>query len=190
MPRRSSILQIPEALRAALNGRLVSGGFADYEQLTEWLNERLEAEGMELRISKSALHRHGQQFEDKLEKLRLATEQAKAITAGVQDDEGAMNEAIIRLVQQESFDVLMSLGDMEDKADAARILPKMGLMISRIVSASVGQKKWMREVQEQLESRKAAAAEKIAALTAKSGLTAEVAAQIRAQILGIDVDGR
>jgi len=38
MPRRSSLLDVPERIRAEFNQQLVRSGFSDYEGLTDWLN--------------------------------------------------------------------------------------------------------------------------------------------------------
>lgn len=185
MARRSSLLQVPDRIRGQFNERLVRSGFADYEGLTDWLNDQLEAEGLELRISKTAAWRHGKQFEDKLEALRMATEQAKAISEGADDDEGAMTDALVRLVQEKVFTVLMEL-----EVDTKKVnLGSLGKMVAQLSRASIAQKKWMREVHDDLERKKQAAAEKVKSLTGKGGLTPEVAAQIRAEILGIRVDG-
>ncbi len=185
MPRRSSLLNVPEKIRAEFNERLVKSGFANYEGLTEWLNERLEEEGLEVRISRTAAWRHGKKFEDKLEALRSATEQAKAISDGAEDDEGAMTDALVRLVQEKVFTVLMDL-----EVDPKKVnLGNLGRMVAELSKASIAQKKWMREVRDELEQKKAAAAEKVKALTDQGGLTPDVAAQIRAEILGIRVNG-
>lgn len=99
MAQRSSLLELPDDLRKQLNARLVAKGFSNYDGFAQWLNNELETRGLELRVSRSAIHRHGQKFEDKLETLRVATEQAKAISEGAEDDEGTMNDALIRLIQ-------------------------------------------------------------------------------------------
>lgn len=190
MPRRSSLLQIPTELRERLNARLVQQGFSDYDGLLDWLHDELETAGLELRISRTALWRHGQKFEERLERLRLATERAKAITEGAEDDEGAMNEALVRLVQYENFELLEAMDEMElDPAERAKVLNKLNMGIARIVRASVASKKWMHDMRDEIARKAAAAAEKVAALTNKGGLSPEVAAQIRAEILGIRVDG-
>ena len=182
--RRSSLMQLPEDLRRELNARLVSNGFGDYDGLAEWLDAELEKRDLEISISRSAIHRHGQKFEDKLEKLRIATEHAKAISEGSEDDEGAMNEALIRLVQQQAFDVLLDLNDEEKPAN----LPKLGVMIARLSRASVNQKKWKREVQEQLEKEKQRVAGEVESLVQDSGLSDERVALINAKILGVKLD--
>jgi hypothetical protein len=180
MPRRSKLLDLPSDLREAVNQRLVAGGFAGYEALAEWLNDELAARGLELRISKSAVHRHGEQFEAKLERLRVATEQARALADGAEDDEGAMNEALVRLVQTETFDVLMTLGEMEPE-QKARVMGKLNVGIARIVRASVSAKKWRQEIREKAR----AAAEVIKETARRSGLSDDVIRTIEEQVLGI-----
>ncbi|MDY6979208.1 MAG: DUF3486 family protein [Pseudomonadota bacterium] len=190
MPRRSSLLELPDDLRRDLNARLVSQGFSDYDGLVTWLDAELEKRDLEIRISRSALHRHGRQFEEKLEKLRIATEQARAISEGAEDSEGAMNDALVRLVQTKLFEILVQLDNNEDDPEISHSsLNKITLAVSRLVRASVKQKEWMMEVREKLESQKQEAAEKVDRLATTKGLPRDVAKAIRAEILGIKIDG-
>jgi ribosomal protein S9 len=168
MPARSKVTCLPEPIRAELDKRLITTGFSDYSSLEAWLQEQ----GFE--ISRSAIHRYGQEFEEKIMAIKVATEQAKAIAEAAGDEEGAMNEALIRLIQQKSFDVLVGL---EGGAD----LPKMGTMVARISRASVQQKKWMTEVRQKTRST----ADEVAKEVKKGGLSAEKAEEIRKKILGI-----
>jgi len=147
MPRRSFLADLPPDLRDALNARLIEKGFADYDGFAEWLNDELAARELELRVSRSAIARHGQAFEEKVEAIRVATQQAQALAEAAGDDEGAMNDALIRLVQTHWFEVLR---DMDNPKD----MNKVSLAISRLTRASVNQKKWMAEMREKLEKAK------------------------------------
>lgn len=138
MPARSKITLLPDELRAELERRLITSGFSNYDAIAKWLREQ------DVDISRSAIHRFGQDFATKCEAIKIATEQAKAIVGVVGDDEGNMNEALIRLIQQLSFDILVKSQD----ADIASLLPKMGQMVARLSKASVDQKKWQREIKE------------------------------------------
>ena len=171
MPARSKITQLPDDIRCELERRLIIGGFSDYAALESWLRER----GHE--ISRSAIHRFGQDFEAKCEAIKLATEQAKAIVTVVGDDEGSMNEALIRLIQQLSFDILIKNQD----ADIASLLPKMGGMVAKLSKASVDQKKWMAEVREKTKT----AADEVVKVAKSEGLSNAKAEEIRRKILGI-----
>jgi len=168
MPPRSKIKQLPPEIKKWLDRSLVDGNFSGYELLEAELAERGFV------IGKSSINRYGQEFERRLHAVKLATEQAKAISEGSQDDEGAMNDALIKMVQQKAFEALMK---MEDGAS----LKEIGLMVARLSNATVKQKQWATEVRAKAESA-AAAVEKIAK---KGGLSAAAVNEIRSQILGI-----
>ena len=172
MPARSKIeTTLPDDVRAELDRRLVASAFADYSGLSLWL----EAQGFE--ISRSSLHRYGQGFELRLAALRVATEQAKAITEAMGDDAGALGEALTAVAQEKAFQVLMNF----DPAEAEVDLPKLTKSIADLNKTGVLQKKWAQDVR----ARAASAADAAEAIATKGGLSDEAAAQIRAQILGI-----
>ncbi len=141
MPQRLKVLSLPEDIKKELDKKLIDGGFSGYEALSSWLSEK----GYE--ISKSALHRYGIEFEQRLAALKVATEQARAIVDAVGDEEGSMNEALIRLIQQEAFNVLVKLNEDDKNA----ILPKLGIMVAKLSKASVDQKKWVQELKKKAE---------------------------------------
>jgi hypothetical protein len=142
MPPRSAILSLPESVRAELDRKLIQGGFQDYRGLSEWLAEQ----GFE--IGKSAIHNYGSEFEKKLAALKIATDQAKAIADAAPDETNAMNDALIRLVQQKAFEVLMNLN--EEGEDVS--IKDIGLMVARLSNASVKQKQYGAEVRAKLQA--------------------------------------
>ncbi len=174
MPARSKIMQLPETVKAALDKRLISGSFADYTSLATWLQEQ----GFE--ISRSAIHRYGQEFEEKLAAIKIATEQARAITEAVGDDEGRMSDALISLVQQQAFDVLVNM-QKRDPETYEKLFPKMGVVVSRLARASVAQKKWLAEARSKAKDT----ADDIVKTIKKGGMSEETAELIRRKILGI-----
>jgi hypothetical protein len=168
MPPRSKIKQLPAEVKSWLDRALVEGNFSGYELLEQELSERGFV------IGKSSINRYGQEFERRLHAVKLATEQAKAISEASPDDEGAMNDALIKMVQQKAFDALLQ---MEEGAS----LKEIGLMVARLSNATVKQKQWATEVRAKAEAA-ASAVEKIAK---KGGLSAAAVKEIRSQILGI-----
>lgn len=140
MPPRSKIKQLPAAVKDWLDRSLIEGNFSGYELL----EAELKARGFD--IGKSAIHRYGQEFEDKLAAIRIATEQARAITDAIPDDAGAMNDALIRLVQQKAFDTLVK---MEEGAS----IKDVGLMVARLSNASVKQKQWQAEARGKITAK-------------------------------------
>lgn len=168
MPPRSKVASLPAEVKAWLDQALAENNFSDYEALSA------ELAGRGFAISKSALHRYGQNFEERLSALRMASEQARAVVAAAPDEEGAVNEALMRLVQEHLFKLLMS---DEGKID----LPKVAKAVAELGRASVVQKKWQAEVRTKAE----AAASQVEKIAKKGGLDAATVAEIRREILGV-----
>lgn len=168
MPPRSKVAALPAEVKAWLDKALAENNFSDYEALAD------ELSGRGFAISKSALHRYGQNFEERLSALKMASEQARAVVAAAPDEEGAVNEALMRLVQEHLFKLLMSEGGQID-------LPKVAKAVAELGRASVVQKKWQTEVRERAEVA-ANAVEKIAK---KGGLSAATREEMRREILGV-----
>lgn len=172
MPARPTVLQLPDPVRAELDARLIKSGFAGYVGLAQWLSEQ----GFE--ISKSALHRYGQQFEERVQALKMATDQAKAMVEVAPDDEGAVSDALMRLVQEKLFGVLMNLGEIDPNKINLGTLAKA---IAQLGRASVTQKKWQIEVRD----RARAVADEVTVTARESGMSTETAELWRKKILGI-----
>ncbi|MFV3367544.1 DUF3486 family protein [Pseudomonas sp. NY15435] len=168
MPPRSKVKQLPPSVKEWLDQSLVESNFSGYEALSA----ELEARGFS--IGKSALHAYGQNFEDRLAALRQSSEQAQAVVRAAPDDEGAVNEALMRLVQDHLFKLLMA---SEGKLD----LPKVAKAVAELGRASVVQAKWKAEYRDRAED----AAAKVEKIAKKGGLSADTVAEIRREILGV-----
>jgi hypothetical protein len=136
MPKRPKVLELPQELRAWLDQALIANGFSDYNQLAT----ALDAQGH--KVGKSSLQRYGSVLEKRLSALKVATDQAKAIVEASPDDEGAMNEALIRLTQEKLFGVLLEMD-----VDAKTVnLTKLTKSIADLVRGSVTTKRFASEV--------------------------------------------
>lgn len=169
MPPRSKVTSLPKAVKAWLDKALAENGFSEYETLAA----ELSAQGFA--ISRSSLQRYGQDFESKLSALKMASEQARAVVAAAPDEEGSVNEALMRFVQEHLFKMLLVEGD-------AKFDPyKMAKAVAELGKASVVQKKWQAEFREKAE----AAASRVEKIAKKGGLNKETVDEIRREILGM-----
>lgn len=169
MPPRSKVKQLPASIKAWLDQALMESNFSGYEALSA----ELEARGYS--IGKSALHAYGQNFEERLAALKMARDQAQAVVAVAPDDDGAVNEALVRLTQEKLFSLLLSSTGKLD-------ISKVGKTVAELVKASVVQKKYAAEA----EVRRTAlqeAAERIDNAAQARGLSAEEASYWREQVL-------
>ena len=64
MPQPRKIDLLPQELRLWLQEELKARGFGGYDDLTEALNGRLEEEGLELRLGRSAVYAYGHEFRE------------------------------------------------------------------------------------------------------------------------------
>jgi hypothetical protein len=177
MARRSKVLTLPPELKEWLDAELVRRGFADYVQLAA----DLKARGAD--VSKSALQRYGSPFEERLAKLKMATEQARAMVEAAPDDEDNLGAAVVRLTQERIFGVLMDLDIDAESVDVNKLFKNA----AEIGKASVNQKRLTLEVRAKIEeaARKKAladAAKQVASSAKKQGLSADTVAQLREAI--------
>lgn len=138
MGKRSKVAQLPKLFKEWLDKALIEGNFSDYDLL----EAELKAHGCD--ISRSAIHRYGQKFEERLSSLKLVTEQARAVVQAAPDEDGAVNDALVRLTQEKLFSVLLELNVDPKNVD----LSKLAKAVAELGKASVMQKRWQQEARQ------------------------------------------
>ena len=171
MGKKSTVETLPKEVKEWLDRALVESNFSGYKLLAE----EMKARGYE--ISKSAIHRYGQDFEDRLKTLKMVTEQARAVVQAAPDEDGAVNDALVRLTQAKLFGVLMEIEVDPETVDLA----KLAKAVAELGKASVMQKRWLSEVRAKAE----AAAANVEKIAKKGGLSSASVEQLRREILGI-----
>lgn len=177
MAPRSKVELLPAELKEWLDAKLIANAFSGYEALEQALNERLEAAGADFRVGKSSIHRYGSSFEDRIKSLKLVSEQARAVVSAAPDEEDAVSQALIRMTQEKLFNVVLDMNVDPSKLNLAAVTRA----IADLSRSSISNKKFAAEV----KARTAAAADAVATMVKKAGLTPDAVAQIRSEILGI-----
>ncbi|HVA40134.1 MAG TPA: phage protein Gp27 family protein, partial [Candidatus Binataceae bacterium] len=183
MPPRGKLKTLPPALREELDRRLIEGNFSSYRELTKWLAQQ------GFHISDSSIHRYGSRLEQRLEAIRIATDQARLVVETSPDEDSRITEALLRLVQQHLFSVLVELSDSGLKQAN---LASIARSVAEMARASVLHRKFVQENREKLAAKVGAAERKVvaaardaAAAGAAGGLSAEAEQQIRNALLEI-----
>lgn len=185
MPKRSKIFDLPPELRDELNERLVTNGFQDYDALVDWLSER------GFNMSRSAVHRYGQnlqqEFEEAMGDVKKTTQMAKALSESDADTQGHLVDATARIVQEQLLRITIALRKAEHEPEkAAKYIASVTHALADIGRMSLGQKKWAEQIRSEERKR---AMEDAAQAAEKSlhnqGLSADVVANIKREILGI-----
>lgn len=175
MPKRSTVDTLPAALKSWLDAEMVKRGFGDYRQLAE----DLQAKGAD--VSKSALHRYGSKFELRMAQLRTSTEQATALVDQNPDDEGKLNEAVIRLAQDKIFSLLVEMEIDPKDVDANKLFKSA----AEIGKASVQQRKTAVELRDRIAARAAKVADEITKEAKTMGASEETIKTWREKVLGV-----
>ena len=179
MGRQSTITALPEEVRRWLERALTEANFSGYEALEAMMRDKGYA------ISKSAIHRYGQKIERRMAAIKASTEAAKFIVDAAGDDADARSEAVIALVQTEMFDSIIAIQEAGDDDLSAE--DRLGMMsaaaknIATLTRASLAQKEFKTKVL----ARAQEAAEKVAKLAKKGGMSAAAVDEIKRSILGI-----
>ncbi len=172
MAPRSKVLALPKAVKEWLDKALVEENFSNYDALTAALKDR----GFE--ISRSAVYRYGAEFESRLAAIKLATEQARAVAEAAPDDDNALSDALIRVVQEKAFSALMQMDAEATKntkfSTLAKIAGELGFASTNV-----------KQFRQQVKAKASAAASAVAETAKAAGLTDAAVEDIRRRILGI-----
>lgn len=189
MPPPRKVNLLPDELKAWLNDELKARGFADYEALTEALNFRLEEEGLELRIGKTAVHAYGQEY---AEFARL-NDEASAWAQNWMQDNGLEEEAqrhnvLFQMMTTVAFKVLVSMQTRDGAEIDPRELSFLGKMMKDLMSSSGIREKLIADERARAarEAREQAAAA-VRKHAGKSGMTQETVNAVLGEILGVEV---
>lgn len=182
MAPRSSMETLPENVRREFERRLIANGFANYTELTDWLNEQ------GYQISRSAAHRYGQKMERRFAKIKTSTEAAKLIADGANDEHDHRSAAIVAMLQSELFEVLVDISELdEDEKTKLNPLAKFDLISegAKRIGSFVNASTRLKEYQNKVKAKAQAAADEVEKIAKKGGLSDETADEIRRQILGV-----
>lgn len=184
MPPRGKIATLPPELRQWLHQTFVERAFGDIEGITEELNQLMKAGGVAISIGKSAVGAESLKVKRAQEAIHATTQAAKVIAESSADPSDTRSAAAMAIVQSEVFELLLQIRESEELTDPVERLAVMNeaaLGLSRMGRARVLQAKWADE----LDQRAQAAADKVAKLAKKGGMSAATVAEIRSSILGI-----
>lgn len=116
----SKVAKLPDEIRAAVDRKIMAG--VEYQEIADYIN------AMGTNISRSSVNRYGQKFMDKMERLRLAREQAKIVVETAKDGPALeMVEAANQMAVQVILERLIDMGDIKE-AKSTEVLKALALL--------------------------------------------------------------
>lgn len=189
MARASSIQQLPPDILEQLQALLRDPRVTQLEA-TARINAILEEQGVEARVSKSAVNRYAQAMAEVGEELRQSREVAEMwiakLGAAPQGQLGHLTNEIVRGL---AFDLSLMLkraarGEMDPEAmpETVRMIKDLAIAQEKLEKASSENVKREEEIRRRANE---AAAEKAATVAKAKGLSKDTVDELRREILGV-----
>lgn len=181
--RPSKIDLLPDAVREQLHQMLRDKRHTQ-EEIREAINELINEYNLpeDMQISRTGLNRYASRMETMGSKIRASREMAEIwaskLGSAPTSDVGKL---LLEFVKTLAFETSMEMAD-SDKTVEPKTLGQLALVAQRLEAAAMASHKREKEIQQEFAKKAAAAAETI---TRSAGLSAETAADIKRQILGI-----
>lgn len=172
MSIRSKVTSLPQEMQSWLEQTLVANGFSGYAALEDALRDK----GYE--ISKSSLHRYGQEFSERVAALKKSQQMAAAILAEAGDGDANLASAVNQLALDRCMHMLMQMELNPETVDFADLMKAVAALTRSAVTVKQFQAKAR-------EKAKLVAAETEKVLKKVAGLSDEAADEIKRKILGI-----
>jgi hypothetical protein len=168
-------------LAAALDLDLKDGRLVSYAALAKWLADKNWA------IVEARPRFAGGSLERKLGLVRLVTQQATAVIEASPDADNNLSAALLRLVQQHLFEMLV---DLKTHGLTQKDIAKLAETVAQMTRASVMQQKWASDLKSKYADRVDAAqqaliAEAQEAANTGGGLSTEAETRIRRILMEI-----
>lgn len=183
---KSKIQQLPDDIRSQLAAMLRSGSMSQKSILAE-INKLILESGLppEDQISRTGLNRFYKRTEAAGSRIARAKEMAEVLTSKLGDaPTSQIGNLMAENMKTMAFETSMALMEASEDGEMIDIkqFNQLALAMQRISQSSILNQKIEKEIRAAFAAEAANAAEKI---VKSAGLTAETAAQIKQQILGI-----
>lgn len=184
MGKRSNIEMLPDEIKQRLR-ELLHDPRLTQEEIAEIINEEMG----DSVVSKSGVNRYAVKMKEFEEKNRQAREVADMYLSSIGDKrQGKLGKVINEQVRMLSFELLMNIEDVKERAgdpkslaNLADVIHKISRSIKDLESAATTNMERERKLQEAAK----AVAEEVETTTRKAGLSDQAVAAIRNKILGI-----
>ncbi|MEO0861128.1 MAG: phage protein Gp27 family protein [Pseudomonadota bacterium] len=182
MPPPRKIDLVPEKLRDWLRDELAERGFADIVEVTEALNFRLEQDGLELRLGKTAVG----EFSKLLKDQREAFGMAETLLADMDiEAEGDIHRTLMQMIATSAMQMMQAVRQEDGHLDAKSLM-SLGRMLKDLMQSAGFRERLLSDERDRVaKEARQAAAEAVEKSSSDLGLTEETAEAVKSMILGV-----
>lgn len=180
-PRKIDL--VPEELRERLREALAARGWGDIVDLTDQLNAWLEEDGLELRLSKSAVGRYSKLLKDQREAFGMAETLLSDLDI---EAEGELHRTLMQMIATSAMHMMQAVREEDGHLDAKSLM-SLGRMLKDLMQSAGFREKLLEDERTRVaRAAKAEAADTAERAVREAGMSAETAEAIKGLILGVD----
>lgn len=186
MPAPKKLNLVPAEIVQWLKDAAQERGFGDIIQLTEDLNFRLEEEGLELRIGKTAVGAFTKALKDQQDALSLA----ETLLADMDiEEESNLHKVLMQMIATAAVQLIRSVRE-EDGYLPAKDLMALGRMLKDLMASAGIREKLLDDERERVarearEAERAEVAGRMDTAAKEAGLSEDQASFFRRKVLGL-----
>ena len=186
MPPPRKLDLIPEELRRWLAEELRDRGFSDIVSVTDALNCRIAAEGLEIRVGKSAVG----DFSKALKDQRAAFALADVLLSDLDiEREGDIHRVLMQMIANSAVHMIQNVRDNDGNLEPKDLM-SLGRMLKDLMASSGMREKLLEDerkrlVRETREAREAEMEEALEATAKEAGLDGAMLDRLRRGVLGL-----
>ncbi|QBF31512.1 phage protein Gp27 family protein [Thalassococcus sp. S3] len=182
MPPPRKLDLIPLEVRQWLAEELQARGFADIVEVTEALNFRLEEDGLQLTVGKSAVGEFSKLLKDQREAFSMAETLLGEMDVEAESD---LHRMLLHMIATSAAQMMKAVREKDAHLEPKDLM-SLGRMLKDLMSSAGIREKLLEDERTRLAREiKEKAADVAAKAVGDAGLSAEKSEQIKAQILGV-----
>lgn len=190
MPAPAKLDLIPDELRRWLKEELEQRGFGDIIDITEALNFRLQEEGLEISVGKTAVGKFSKALKDQREAFQIAETLLSDLDI---EAEGELHKVLMQMIATSAVHMIQNVREGDKHLDPKDLM-NLGRMLKDLMASSGMREKLLDDERKRVAREATAAAEAEAAarfeevvkgVASEAGLSEERLGQMRREFLGL-----
>jgi hypothetical protein len=178
------IKNLPEDLIKQIEWVITNDKAASYNQLADYINQRLQALGMEKRIPASTIALYGRNLLEEQQALRDAQQLSMAIAQAVPEDDGTLASATLMVAKSNLFQIAKNFNPEDVQIRSVSDFSKFARAMLDVMRATNDHSSNMSEIRRRIAS----ATDEVVTIARDAGADDRVLAEISSKLLGIPLE--
>lgn len=183
MPPVPKVATLPDHIRGQLRDLIRQHGGGNLVEITRIINGEIRESGLNVKLSKSGVHRYAQLVQEQAEALETFGEMVASTNI---EGEADVHRGIAHLLSTEVIELIMRSRESDDEPLGAKDIAGLASAVKSIMGSSINREKLLAGERDRIRAEERERAANSASDAAEqAGISAERAADLRRSILGV-----